>query len=281
MTREATIDDLTLGCELEWADVDRRVILPERLGKWDDKDYTIVNSDGHANDPTGNYPFGGEINTRPTRTAQEQAEIVAELTTLLRPTINYRCNLHVHVGIGDWADDLDLLKQMAAYCRDHEAFVYRYVEPIPKPTPSEYANRAEYDGAMKRYKRRLVSHHHRLSDRRFAELMNSETLEQFYLSHAPRNNATGRRMFHIAPRAGMNFRSIRKHGTIEFRHFPGTADPIEVESACSWVRSFTFAAMTDQRSPQSIYAERKWSFPTFRQYEHRLETGYQRTRFKK
>lgn len=275
-----SFDDLTLGCELEWADVDRRIPIPEHLGEWNFADYTIVNSNGHANDPLGNYPFGGEINTRPSTTAQQQATIVEELRDLLRPTINYRCNLHVHVGIGDLADDLDTLKALATYFREQEAFVYRFVEPIPKPSRYEYKTRPEYDGAMKRYKRRLVSHHYRLPDQRFAALMAATSTDEFYKAHAPYNSAKNRHYFHIAPRAGMNLRSIHKHRTIEFRHFPGTADSVEIESACSWVKSFVYAGITDQRPAHAIFGERLWSFPTFRKYDHDLELSYQATKYK-
>ena len=44
---------------------------------WNDKDNTIVNSNGVANDPLGKLcKYGGEINTKPTSTVEEQVEII-------------------------------------------------------------------------------------------------------------------------------------------------------------------------------------------------------------
>lgn len=273
------MSNLTFGLELEWADVDRRIELPRSLGSWDFEDYTIVNSDGRANDPTGAWPFGGEINTAPTTSAEECAEQVRLLAGLLNPTINYRCNLHVHVGVPELLHDIDLLKRVAAYARRNEDFVYSRVEPIPQPTREEYADPEAYRGAVKRYRRRLVSHHYSLPEARFAELMTATTLEEVYNSHAP--FSSGRRHFQIAPRPGMNLRSIKKNGTIEFRHFPGSADPIEIESAVSWCRLFVEAALAGSPDASTIYESRGWTFPQFRPYIHELELGYQETKYQK
>ncbi len=271
---------MTYGLELEWADVDRRIEIPEDLGSWDTQDYTIVNSNGRANDPTGRYPIGGEINTKPTSTPMEQAHIAFQLAELLKPTINYRCNLHVHVAVPGLAEDVNLMKQVALYFRENEKFVFSVVEPIPKPTKEDYADPEELKGAMKRYRRRLFSHHYSLPEERFAELMRASYPTDIYASHAPLS-ASGLRLFHIAPRPAMNLRSLFKNGTIEFRHFPGTADWIEIESAVSWCKSFVTAAITDQTPAKDLYESRDWIFPQFRPYNHKLEVGYQETKFKK
>jgi hypothetical protein len=279
---EATdkVSGMTFGLELEWADVDRRISIPETLGSWDFEDYTIVNSNGRANDPTGAYSFGGEINTRPTETPMEQAHIASQLADLLKPTINYRCNLHVHVAVPGLAQDLELIKQVATYFRYNERFVFETIEPIPKPTSEEYPNPEELKGAMKRYRRRLVSHHYSLPEVRYQELLNSSTLEELYSAHAPLSKS-GRRQFQIAPRPAMNLRSLFKNGTIEFRHFPGTANWMEIESAVSWCKFFVIAAITDFTPAEQVYGFRGWTFPEFRPYIHELELGYQETKFKK
>ena len=273
-------DDLTVGIELEWADVDRRIAIPKQLGEWDYDDYTIVNSNGRANDPTGTYPIGGEINTRPTQTAQQQADIVAELRDLLQPTINYRCNLHVHVGIGALQHDLATLKTILRYITDAEPFVYEFVEKIPKPLRINYPNKEEFAGAMKRYRRRLVSHQQRIPANRVTKMLDAITIEEFFNNHAHRNEQTGRYAMHLAARAGINLRSLKKNGTIEFRHFAGTCDPIEIEAAVEWCRRFTWNAITNEQSVQDLYWEREWKMPTFRPYIHALEIGYQETKYR-
>ncbi len=270
---------MTIGMELEWADVDRHAEIPPELGVWNNKDYTIVNSDGHANSIDGTtWSKGGEINTTPTDTAQEQALIVEKLAKLLNPTINYRCNLHVHVEPSvDLTQDVNTLKKVAVYLREAEPFVYEHLEPIRKPLEGDYLSDEMYKGAMRRYRRSLVSHHYRLPDARWEELLEAETPKEVYEAHAP-PKWDGGRMWMIAPRPGMNLRSLWKHGTIEYRHFPGTADPKEIEDSCEWAMQFTQAAIDGQPSVQALYNSRNWMIAKFRLYIHELEVRYQETK---
>ena len=96
----------TYGVELEYGNCDRRIKdLPDGA-TWNSLDNTCVSSTGIANDPQGKlYSFGGEINTRPTTTADEQVEHIAKINKFLRdngpaPIVNYRSNLHIHIQIG-------------------------------------------------------------------------------------------------------------------------------------------------------------------------------------
>ena len=269
----------TVGLELEWADIDRHATIESNLGTWNTKDYSIVNSDGHANCPAGlTWRWGGEINTCWTHTSQVQSGIVDVLAKQLNPTINYKCNLHVHVRPDvDLIHDLSLLKRVAIYLKLSERFVYSTIEPIAKPTKEEFATEEEFKGAKKRYQRRRVSHQYSLPFARWDEMMSATTPEKFLEAHAP-PKWDGGRAWHIAPRPGMNMRSLWKHGTIEYRHFPGTADPVEIESAAEWCLRFTRAAVEGGPSPEEIYAQREWKFPQFKPYDHKLQLGYEATR---
>lgn len=272
---------MSVGIELEWSDVDRHTTIPEHLGKWSTEDYSIVNSDGHANCPDGTtWRWGGEINTRPTKTAHDQAAITAKLVKLLRPTMNYKNNLHVHIGASFLLDDLPLLKLVAFRMRAAESFVYSVIEPLEKPTPEEYPDYEEWKGAVKRWRRNLQSHQHSLSDERFDELMAATTVQEVKDAHAAPTSSGGR-AWHIAKRPGMNLRSLWKHGTIEFRHFPGTIDPVEVESACSWCLEFFHDYVLGEATLEEIYGRRTWYFPKFRRYDHKLQLGFEATKFKK
>lgn len=277
----------TIGLELEWADVDRSLPIPEHLGKWSTEDYSIVNSDGHANCPTGtNWRWGGEINTSPREYPWEQARIVIDLREYLRPTINFKCNLHVHVRderFPEMMKRVDLLKRFARYLRDAEPFVYSVVEILTPPQRDEFETEDEFRGAKKRYRRNLDSHQHRLSDERFAEMMMASTPQEFKDAHAPPTSSGGR-AWNIAKRPGMNMRSLWKHGTIEYRHFPGTDNAIEIECAAKWCKNFTEAATRHafgqtRAEPQEIFESgRPWYFPQFRPYDHRLMLGFNATK---
>lgn len=272
--------DLSYGLELEWADVDRRATLPPGCGEWSSADYTIVNSDGHANDPTGaTWQWGGEINTKPSLTIAQQLAQVRSLRRALGPTINYRCNLHVHIGFATTHITVELARRLLAFTVEWQLKLYPLIEPIPKPRLDDFADVEAYDGAMRRYRRRHVSHQHRLPPKRVKEALAARTLDEFYEAHAPLT-AAGRRAWHLAPRPGINTRSLHKHGTIEFRHFPGSADEQEISDALDWCRIYIECALYDVDPVKTFIEGRPWRFPTFRPYVHELEIGYQATRLK-
>lgn len=272
----------TIGLELEWADVDRWKELPPELGTWNDQDYSIVNSDGHANDPTGRtWRWGGEINTVPTETAIAQGEIVRQLGNLLQPTINYKCNLHVHVKPDvDLLKDLDLLKRVATYMRESEQFVFNTIDPLPQPTSTDPEIRK---GETARYRRNLKSHHGSIPLARWSEMMLAVTVHEFKDAHAPPTK-TGGRAWHIVQRTGMNLRSLWKHGTIEFRHFFGSCEPEEIVSAAQWCQLFVAEALDSSITASVLFKDRRyfpWRFPRPQPYDHQLALGFEATKWKK
>mgnify|MGYP003647417322 FL=1 len=78
------IDNWTYGYEIEWGDIDRTIKIPESLGSWEYAETDIVNLydpvKNIACDPLGLKPtYGGEINTKPTKTSKEQIDKIIEL----------------------------------------------------------------------------------------------------------------------------------------------------------------------------------------------------------
>src|SRR5210317_1164910 len=77
-------DKFTYGYEIEWGDIDRRLTPPEELGTWEFAETDVVNIHEPfqyvACDPLGKDPYmGGELNTKPTATWQEQVDRVMKL----------------------------------------------------------------------------------------------------------------------------------------------------------------------------------------------------------
>ena len=77
-------NSFTYGMEIEWGDVPRSFLIPENLGSWEYSERDIINlRDPYKNvcaDPLGETPpVGGEINTKPTKTWQEQVSAGEEL----------------------------------------------------------------------------------------------------------------------------------------------------------------------------------------------------------
>jgi hypothetical protein len=250
----------------------------------------MVNSDGFANCPTGkNWPFGGEVNTRPTATIDEQVQVIGEILDCLdpKPTINYRCNLHFHVGVPGLANDLAALKRLVQYVHDNEEETYRLIEPIPEPTREQYPVEEDYKGAVKRFRRRKQSHQSKLTDKQVARMLASETVSEFYLAHFV-TDKKGVPQKHLHQRCGINLRALWEGptGTIEFRHFPGTLDLHKYKNSLSWCAAFLYSALNQPLvTPQAIldnaiFGINEKDFPRFEPYVHWMEMRYKKTCFK-
>lgn len=281
----------TFGAEHEFAQADRLKPLPEGY-KWDDRDVTIVNSNGVANDPKGKlYAWGGEFNTPPTETIDGQ---LVALERILQHSpvsvVNYRSNLHCHVGVPGLREDLAALKRFARYNAYWLRRVLSMVEPIPAPDPGRYDRspfQYEYAGAARRYRRRLRSHHTVLPHTRLTSQLAANTVEDFFAAEVP-GDKTGRPMWHAQARAAVNLRQLRETNSIEFRHFPGTVDIDELDHCLAWCRDYTTCALSQWDAPEDLdpwyffntrsSRNRYWHrFPTFEPYDHVLEIRYRHT----
>ena len=278
------MNDFTYGVELEYADVYRFDKLP--IGcKWCNKDNTIVNSTGVANDPLAKlWEYGGEINTRPTSSIISQVDLIKKIKSKLTidPWINYRCNLHIHIGVPDLNKDLKMLKKLMQYIHKNQKEAFKIVEPIPKPVRIDFSPEDSFKGALLRYRRRLVSHQYCVRDELVKRIMKSKTPEEFFNNHANLGK-DGRRQWFITPRAGINLRQLfNETDTVEFRHFPGTIDDDEMFCCISWCNDFMEQALGMQKPPSAIYKNKTfWQFPKFRRYDHKIDLIWRITNLKK
>ena len=124
------MNDCTWGYEVEWGDIDRRLQVPAHLGSWEYAETDIVNIHEPfkyvACDPLGTDPYmGGEVNTKPTRTWQEQVDRVFELKQFFedngnKPSASCVNHGHVHIFVPGLKDDLDGLKRLVSYIKDNQ-----------------------------------------------------------------------------------------------------------------------------------------------------------------
>lgn len=270
---------LTFGSELEFADVKYGQPLPEG-SSWNKQDYSVVNSNGVANCATGKfYGYGGEINTKPTNTVDEQVQVFRDIMDILdpKPVINYRCNLHIHVGVKGLKNNLEALKKFMTYISTNQRDVWNLVDPIPMPLMRDYKTAMEFQGAMKRYRRRHMSHQYELPPDRVNKMMNATTTEEFYLAHFLYSKA-GVPQKHLTQRCGINLRSLWENPeTIEFRHFAATLDPAQFKTCLVWCEDFTRAALDGLYDVHTLYRLSDKNFPKFEPYIHKLEVGYMQT----
>jgi hypothetical protein len=286
------LNKMTFGTERELSDWPANELntLP-RFGR-DKKDITIVNSTGIANDPSLKYyRIGGEINTPPTDNIDGQVECMQQILRCWPEcTVNYRSNLHFHIGVPGLSGDLVHLKRFAQYNAYWLPKVLDWVEPIPNPfddfpSLSHSELNLEQLGAIRRYKRRRRSHHTILPKSRLPLQLAARTPQEFFEAEVPRSRM-GAPLWHFQPRAAVNLRQLREpFGTFEIRHFPETLDPDKLIQVGLWCRCYTLCALGDWGSPGNIDPRAVFIsaggnaalIPQFEPYDHSLEIRYRAT----
>ena len=272
--------NVTFGMELEFGDIWRNRVLPEGL-TWNTKDYSVVSSTGVANDPKGlAYARGGEINSVPTTTIESQLDAFERLIAAnLSPAINHRTNLHLHVRVPGLSEDLNVLKTLLLYIDANQVEIYNAIEPIPVPVRTECYSEEHYKGALKRYKRRKVSHQYAVPTARVTEILSANTVQEFYDAHS-KLQGDGKRAYGLTTRAGINLLQLKETDTVEFRHFTNTLDVAKLQSCFEWVARFIPAALDNAPVPELLNAY-KYTFPEFVPFDYHMERGYCYTNFDK
>lgn len=269
----------TYGMELEFGDI-YRTELPHGLS-WNEKDYSIVSSTGIANDPKGLvYTRGGEINSVPTKYPEQQLAMFADLVEQhSEARVNHRTNLHLHIRVPGLSEDLDSLKRLLAYIDTNQVAIYEAIEPVPVPKRQDFDSVTAFEGAQKRYKRRLVSHQYKVPTARVAKALATTTVEEFLAAHAPVQK-NGKPAWGLTTRAGINLLQLKETDTIEFRHFTCTKNVNELLHCFNWVSNFV-PAVLDNAPVEELIGAVDWQFPAFAPYNHAMEVGYCYTNFDK
>lgn len=274
----------TFGSELEIADLDTRILLPEG-NKWDHKDYTIANSSGIGNDPKKELvKFGSEINVKPTDSVESQVEEIFKIYGALgdRKSVNYTTNLHIHVHVPGLSEDLPLLRKVASYIYKFQGDIFSITEKLIPPIKSDYDSEEAFKGAKKRFARRKISHQNKLSDKIYNKMMSASSIQQFYESHAPVSK-DGKLQWQLATRCGVNLMQLfNETDTIEYRHFSMSFDLDEIFSCVQWCELVTEAMVGNQKSPMEIFRDNPGMvFPGFQKYDHRIANIFKLTHFGK
>lgn len=264
-------DGWTYGAELEWPDVDVRKGIP-RDWAWSRTDYTVVNSDGVANDPLRKLILrGGELNTPVCRSPEELAERVAEVRELLKPGHNYRSNLHVHVQAPELGD-LGSVKQIADYSWRLLPGALRMSDPLNGLFTGLLVPE-EIKGAERRRRHSERSRHYFVSRTRHAVRMEAPDLEGMLRAEVPMGK-NGKPAWALAPREAVNLRSLRKHGTVEFRCFAGDRRDVHVWAAACFARDWLTAALNETEVFELPYF---FDLPDQAPFDLRLERGWELT----
>lgn len=270
----------TWGFEMEVGDVDRRLPLPEHLGKWEFSETDVVNQHepykGVASDPLGlEPPFGGEINVRPTKTWKEQVERIFEILDFYKshgnqPTASCVSHNHVHVFVPGLKEDVPALKRLIKYIRDNQHIVVDRIHAFRlHPDMSSTKTAKTY---LKLDCGRLMP------DYMCNNLINLTTdFEHFIKLHAAgKDGVSMGRPFRYA----INTYCMKHTGTIEFRCFRNSYDRRELEDSFRFVEAFIDAALNDGPDVQEILMNGDYKFPELH-YDNELYKSWEKTKYGK
>jgi hypothetical protein len=240
----------TYGCEAQFGDWDIRRLDPA-FGL-DRREHGNMNSNGIAADPSGkSYPYGGEVLMPWGYTPESQGEKLA-LFLDLHPnaSLNHRSSLHVHLGVPGLKENLPALKQINRYNRTWLPSILNRIEPMPRPQARAGETEEELNGRLRRWRKRVTSHHTITTEARVAIMEKAETIPEFFEGCVSRNGK-GVPNWHFLCRPAVNLIRLYKIGkgdfpTIEFRHFPGTLSPEVLTEAVSWCRDYLAFALADK-----------------------------------
>jgi len=258
-----TKDDLTWGFELELSNVPKDFIIPDSLGKWEYCEVDIINTKGEfANvcaDPLGiNPPFGGEINTKPTNTKEEQVDRIIELIDIFRnegyyPDCGITSHSHVHVHVKGLEQDFDSLMDLFLWLYDNQEClldkVYRFDKNIiPNENRfSKIRSYLMYDGA------RLIPDWLVLN-----ELLHANDFNSFlYVYRCGKSmNPVHRHLRHF-----INMYSLKFVSTIEFRCFRGTVIREQLSDIFEMCELIILNALNNGLDFNNIWSIKNWNLP--------------------
>ena len=254
----------TYGAEIEWGDIDRRRIIPEHLGKWEYAETDIVNIhppyEFVACDPLGtDPPMGGEINTKPTKTWQEQVDRVMEIRNLFtsagdKPSSSCVNHGHIHVFVPGLKDDISALKRLVAYIKENQADTiencYQFYETSQMKHVPGAKMYLKFDGGRE------------MPEYMCDNIINlAKDFDHFIKLHAAgKDGVSMGRPFRYA----INTYCMKHTGTIEFRCFRSTTKREELESQFKFVEKFVDSALNGGPSVKEILSDDIYMFPPFK-----------------
>jgi hypothetical protein len=270
-------EKFTYGMEIEWGDVPRSFSIPEHLGTWEYSERDIINlRDPYKNvcaDPLGeDPPFGGEINTKPTKTWAGQVERYFELQKLFTdaghpPTVGVTAHTHIHCRIPGLRDDIDALKRLTKYIKDNQATtvdrVYGFYDHNQMKGAKGAKMYLKFDGGRT------------MPDYMSDNIINLATdFNSFIKMHAAgKDGVSMGRPFRYA----INMYALKHIDTVEFRLFRGTLDKVELESCFRFVEDFLDAALNDGASVDDLINTNGYKFPPM-QWDLAQFIGWEKTK---
>ena len=264
---------LSWGTELELGDIGRSEIIPHTLGVWEYFESDIVNQRkpywGIAVDPKGVNPnIGGEINTFPSKTWEEQINIISKIEQFFRdkgyePTTSCVSNTHIHVRIKDICKNVDLLKRfILAILVNQKQFVESVYHFELDPRMSEYAIQYLRDDSG------LLNDATQLK-----RMLCAKSIDEIF-SLIRGDVSTIREK---SKRCAINLKPLLFMETVEFRCFRSTLNKEELSSCFKICQRF-IETCVDNVKFDCLFQEHDYVFPRLN-YDHELFESWVATKY--
>lgn len=236
----------SFGFELEWANIDKQCEIPAKLGVWEGNgshsEIDIINTpDTEVFEAAWpNRRWGGEINTTPTKTVEQQIDHIEQLFDFFKRSDKFGpisvspiSNGHVHV-YDDAFMYLDVLKRLYDFTLRNQEQIIKYwlsLDELP-----EYKGKVAFHKSAYRYLRNDGGK--KLSANFKEPVANAKTIDEFQRAIVPHAKDSGNILWARAGRQGINLHSLRHTGTIEFRCMKASVEPSEIEGQLRFVDEF-------------------------------------------
>jgi hypothetical protein len=295
----------TWGLELEFGDIPRDLLIPPELGSWEYFETDVVNQLGIyrsiACDPMGiNPPVGGEINTVPTASIDDQIKLVRDLLLFFEsngydPTTSCVSNTHVHVHVPGFHETfIKNSRKLLVFMLKHQTQMLSETYAFDADPRMRDTNTAlEY----------LTQDSGRLIDiNKVYQILRSATSpERFYdMYEIDKQDPSKRYAINLMP---LRYESR----TIEFRCFRSTKNLKQLQDIMRFCYAFLTEALNDtwskhlwtsidpdspenlelfklalefdkHRSKVDLFSNRDYDFPRL-DYDHELYLGWESTKY--
>lgn len=275
MNHHYNVEEFTWGCELELGDVPRSTVIPLNLGRWEYAETDIINQlkpyKYVAADPLGlEPPVGGEINTHPTKTIEEQLENIERIFKLFKNiTVSSSImEFHIHVRVPGLINDTEALKRLTRYVvANQQTVIDKCVGYVEHPKMKETKTARTYLKLDMGRKMPLWMVENIEKCKNFQEFIHTQ--------------CCGKNMVRARPiRYCINTYCLKHTETIEFRCFRASLDLFLLRDCFYFVRDFMNAALNGGATALEIINDNNYEFPKFI-YNHEEYLGWESTKWSK
>lgn len=272
-------DSWQVRAEMEWPDA-HTVVLPAGW-RWSATCFSIVNSDGLANDPQRRLVrYGGQLHTPAAPGCDQLAELVAPMFTRLGPIPNYRAAMRVAVKVPQLREDLPLLKRISDFTVEHLPRLWSQIDPLdPLLDLGGLATPVERRAAAARLTAAIRSRHYLMPMRAHAQRMAATTMAAF-TAQATTVTPDGR-VLPVPLREAVDVRHTPRAGWVVLRCFAAPADAAQLRAAAGFAVGWLRHALDEADPTQLSRLVASWSpgLPRQLPYHHGLEMGWRHTNF--